>query len=68
MFGLGITEMLIVAIMGLLPVALVVGLLVALGVHRRSDASNPNLRPCPDCGNMVSIRAETCPKCGCPLA
>jgi len=23
---------------------------------------------CPDCGNAVSRRAETCPKCGCPIA
>lgn len=24
------------------------------------------LRPCSDCGNMVSIRAESCPNCGAP--
>jgi hypothetical protein len=22
---------------------------------------------CPECGNQVSTRAESCPKCGCPL-
>ena len=27
---------------------------------------NENLRPCPDC-QQVSIRAESCPKCGCPI-
>lgn len=26
-----------------------------------------NLRPCPDCGRMVSRRADQCPGCGCPL-
>lgn len=25
------------------------------------------LRPCPDCGKMVSKRAGQCPDCGCPL-
>lgn len=25
------------------------------------------LRPCPDCGKMVSKRASDCPSCGCPL-
>lgn len=23
---------------------------------------------CPDCGNMVSERAESCPSCGCPVS
>lgn len=27
---------------------------------------NPNLRPCPGCGKMVSKRATQCPACGCP--
>ena len=25
-----------------------------------------NLVPCEDCGNLISKRAESCPKCGCP--
>lgn len=25
------------------------------------------LVPCPDCQSMVSVRANSCPKCGCPL-
>lgn len=29
-------------------------------------ARRPALKPCPDCGAMVSCRAESCPKCGCP--
>jgi hypothetical protein len=27
-----------------------------------------NLMPCPDCGNYVSRRAKSCPKCGGPVA
>lgn len=26
------------------------------------------LLKCPDCGNMVSERAEKCPSCGCPVS
>ncbi len=29
--------------------------------------SPPKLRPCPDCGKMVSLRAPRCPDCGAPL-
>ena len=27
----------------------------------------PNLAPCPDCGNLVSMYATSCPRCGRPL-
>ncbi len=30
--------------------------------------NNSSLYPCPDCGNMVSIHATFCPKCGRPLS
>jgi TM2 domain-containing membrane protein YozV len=29
--------------------------------------SNPNLTNCPDCKKEVSVRAATCPNCGCPI-
>ena len=29
---------------------------------------SPNLRPCSDCGSLVSIHANACPHCGCPTA
>ena len=29
--------------------------------------SSGTLYPCPECENMVSIYADRCPKCGCPL-
>lgn len=28
----------------------------------------PKLRPCPDCGKEISVRAAVCPQCGCPIA
>ena len=28
---------------------------------------NPNLLPCPDCGNQISRLAQACPKCGRPM-
>jgi hypothetical protein len=31
------------------------------------QTNNPNLRPCPDCGQYVSVRAITCPHCGAPV-
>ncbi len=32
-----------------------------------ANSGSPNLRPCPDCGESVSIKAPACPRCGCPL-
>jgi hypothetical protein len=33
----------------------------------RQQARNPNLRPCPDCGRYISVRANLCPHCGGPV-
>jgi len=49
---------------------LVVGVLVLMHVlrsQRKLGAANPNLRPCPDCGQYVSRQAPSCPRCGRPL-
>ena len=27
---------------------------------------NPNMQVCPDCGQIISVRAAACPKCGAP--
>ena len=27
---------------------------------------NPNMMLCPDCGQVISVRATACPKCGAP--
>ncbi len=43
----------------------IVVLSVANG-SRGSQKDNPNLRPCPDCGRYISVRANACPQCGGP--
>ena len=50
----------------LVGVAFVVAACVAVVViaNQRRQQDNPNLRPCPDCGHFISVRAATCPKCG----
>ncbi len=63
----GILELMIIACILGIPLLAVV---VILAVNRQSRANytqNPNLRPCPDCGRYVSVRASTCPGCGAPL-
>ena len=63
----GPIELIIIGVIVLVPVAIVVALVVALKLSRKPSGSNPNLKPCPDCGRFVSLRATTCPQCGCPL-
>lgn len=66
--AVGILELII--ILGILGAGVVgVVLVVALCTRRSgiSGADNPNLRPCPDCGQYISIRANTCPQCGGPV-
>jgi len=76
-FGLGIFELIIIAVVLLLLVGVpIVVVCVAVGASRRSgppnvqygDAPSPNLMACPDCGHNVSRRAEVCPNCGAPIA
>jgi hypothetical protein len=41
-----------------------------VGAGARADTgeiNTPALRPCSDCGKMVSRRAGQCPNCGCPV-
>jgi len=69
MFVAGILELLI--IVGVVGAGVAGVILVVVMATRRSTASvaagNPNLRPCPDCGQYISIRAVTCPQCGAPM-
>ena len=56
------------AALAIVVVMVIVGVVIA--VTRRSEpsqANNPNLAPCPDCGLPISIRATTCPHCGGPV-
>ena len=49
---------------------IVVIVAVSVSVTRQSGGSqkdNPSLRPCPDCGHYISVRANTCPQCGGPV-
>ena len=67
-FAPGPMELLIVGaillvIVGVIAAAVVIPLVVSK--RNRSDAAgNPNLFPCPDCGNWVSREAPGCPQCG----
>ncbi len=63
----GLPELIIVGVFVLVPVAVVVTLVIALTRNRKPSESNPNLRPCLDCGQFVSLHATACPHCGCPL-
>jgi hypothetical protein len=67
-FGIGIFELIIIGVIVLIPLAIVIGVLLAsLAAGKRTRPMNPNLIPCPDCGRLVSLRAKACPQCGCPL-
>lgn len=64
---MGMPGILELTIVGVLVVGVVgVVLVVVLGTRRSGAAQsgNPNLRPCPDCGRYISVRASTCPQCG----
>lgn len=66
-FGMpGLIELIIIGIVVAVPVAIVISLVV-IQRGRKTSRTNPKLTPCPDCGRFVSLRAETCPQCGCPL-
>jgi len=68
-FSPGPMELLIILVLVGVPLAAagLVLLFVVLRSQKNPAASNPNLAPCPDCGNCVSHQAPACPKCGRPL-
>ncbi len=39
----------------------------ALAAHPPAIMRSQSLQPCPDCAELVSMRAVLCPKCGCPI-
>ncbi len=63
----GIFEMLIVGVLIGVPMLVAIVVLFTTLGRRNQVISNPNLKPCPDCHNAVSLRAQCCPHCGCPL-
>ena len=67
-FGIGILELIIMGVIVAVPLAIVIAVLLASqAASKRTGPMNPNLTPCPDCGHLVSLRAQSCPQCGCPL-
>lgn len=63
----GIPELIIV--LGILGLAVAFGF-VRLSARRRPSGlsvNNPNLRPCSDCGQLISMCAAACPHCGGPV-
>jgi len=52
---------------GAFGVVMVAVLLAMWAGRSAAPKSGPNLDPCPDCGQMVSRLAKTCPRCGRPL-
>jgi hypothetical protein len=66
-FGIGVFELLIVAVMLGVPFVVAVIVLIVVLNKRNQLAASGNLVPCPDCHQAVSRRAQTCPHCGCPL-
>ena len=66
----GIWELLVLVCilgLGLVPVAIALVILGVVSRRNKAQRSNPNLTPCPDCRNLVSIHAPACPKCGRPM-
>ncbi len=61
----GPLELLIVfGVVGVGVLGVIFAVVVGIRTRSASQSSNPNLRPCPDCGRYISIRATTCPQCG----
>ena len=60
-------ELIIIGVVVLVPIAVVAALVVALKPTHKPSGDDSSLQPCPDCGRFVSLRATTCPQCGCPL-
>ena len=53
--------------LGAIGVVIAVALLAMWAARSATPKGGPNLAPCPDCGQMVSRLAKTCPRCGRPL-
>ena len=68
MIGIGLFELIIIAVIVLVPVVIGIAFLVAVLSGRAAKRSNPNLTLCPDCGRQISKRASSCPHCGGPVS
>jgi hypothetical protein len=66
-FAPGPIELLVIGFLCFASLIVPVGVVIAVLLVRRRSRNNPNLRPCRDCGRPLSIRAASCPHCGCPM-
>lgn len=63
--GIGVIEILIIAVIGIGMLAVPVVLIVLL-TRRRSDPphyTQPEVAPCPGCGQLIPLGADSCPHC-----
>ena len=71
MIGIGVLELLIILVLlgaGVGLVALIVFLVMrAQRGGQPNPANHPNLVPCHDCGQQISMNATKCPHCGGPV-
>ena len=67
MMGIGVAELVIVGLTGLLCQGLVVGVVLLAAQSGRPTSATRHLPPCPACGQGVSPAAPSCPHCGHPL-
>jgi len=69
--GIGHWEILLIGLVCFLVFVPVIAVaLAAVAILKRSansGAANPNLSPCPDCQQLVSRQATSCPQCGRPF-
>jgi hypothetical protein len=66
-----VAGLLVLVLMGLFLIGVVIAVVALVAFLARRPAvnhsKNPNLRPCPDCGHFISVRAAACPHCGAPM-
>jgi hypothetical protein len=68
MFVPGPLELIIIlTILGTVAACVILPIVFATKRGGNAQPNNPNLRPCPDCGHHISVRATTCPNCGGPV-
>ena len=64
MFGVGPTELILLALLGLGCLGVALAGVIALVVGLRRGNQQPRLVGCPQCGRNVLPEAATCPNCG----
>ncbi|MEZ6110855.1 MAG: zinc ribbon domain-containing protein [Pirellulaceae bacterium] len=64
--GIGVLELLIIAVIGIGMLAIPI-VLVLLLTKRRGDSphnTQPNVAPCPGCAQLIQLGAKFCSNCG----